>query len=204
MNKFFGSIVLAAVVALSAGCCGDAEAATEAKLSSTTVVDAGFDKLTAAQQAQIVQSIADAQTKESEVIDTVDKWVNVGERIGKMVGGAAREVGVAANEFIQTDVGKMTAAMIIWNYMGADVVDVLVHVVGGSMFIVIGLTWIFIVMRRSSPTQVTYSTTEKNWFGNYVIVKKERDDLTSDQQIGFTLSAAVVLAVGLVSVLTAL
>ena len=204
MKKFFGSIALAAFVALAAGCCGDANAATEAKLSVNTVADAGFDKLSAEQQAQIVQSIAAAQTKETNVVDSVDKWVNVGERVGKMVGGAAREVGIAANEFVQTDVGKMTAALIIWNYMGSDVVDVLVHVVGGSMFILVGLTWIFIIMRRSTPTQVTYSTSEKNWFGNYVVVKKERDPLTSDQQFGFTGSAAVVLALGLVAVLTAL
>ena len=204
MKKFFGSIALAVVVALTAGCCGDANAATEAKLSVNTVADAGFDKLSADQQAQIVQTIAAAQSKETDVIDSVDKWVNVGERIGKMVGGAAREVGIAANEFVQTDVGKMTAAMIIWNYMGADVVDVFVHVVGGTMFILVGLTWIFIIMRRSQDTKITYSTTEKNWFGNYVVIGKERDALSSDQQFGFTGSAAVVLVLGMFAVLTAM
>ena len=204
MKKFFGSIALAAFVALAAGCCGDANAAQEAKLSSNAVVQAGFDNLSAEQQAQIVSSIAAAQSKETSVVDNVDKWVNVGERIGKMVGGAARELGVAANEFVQTDVGKMTAAMIVWNYMGADVVDVFVHVVGGTAFIFIGLTWIFIVMRRSQTTEVVYSTTEKNWFGNYVVLKKERDRLTSDQQFGFTGSAAVVLALGMVAILTAM
>ena len=204
MKKFFGSIALAAFVALAAGCCGDANAATESKLSVNTVAEAGFDKLSAEQQAQIVSSIAAAQSKESDVIDTVDKWVNVGERIGKMVGGAAREVGIAANEFVQTDVGKMTAAMIVWNYMGADVVDVFVHVVGGTAFIFIGLTWIFIVMRRSQDYKVVYSTTEKNWFGNYVVIGKERDSLTSDQQFGFTGSAAFVLVLGMIAILTAL
>lgn len=204
MNKFFSTIALAAFVALSVGCCGDANAASESKLSVNTVAEAGFDKLTAEQQAQIVQSIAASQSKESDVIDTVDKWVNVGERIGKMVGGAAREVGIAANEFVQTDVGKMTAAMIVWNYMGADVVDVFVHVVGGTAFIFIGLTWIFIVMRRSQDTKIVYSTTEKNWFGNYVVIGNERDALTSDQQFGFTGAAAFVLVVGMIAVLTAL
>lgn len=204
MKKFFGSIALAAFVALTAGCCGDANAATEAKLSVNTVAEAGFDKLSAEQQAQIVSSIAAAQTKESDVIDTVDKWVNVGERIGKMVGGAAREVGIAANEFVQTDVGKMTAAMIVWNYMGSDVVDIFVHVVGGMMFIVIGLSTVFFIMRRSRDTVVTYSDTKTNLLGNPVVEKVERDALSGDQQFSFTAAAGLVLALGSIMMLTAL
>lgn len=204
MKKFFGSITLAAFVALAAGCCGDANAATEPKLSVNTVAEAGFDKLSAEQQAQIVQSITAAQSKETDVVDKVDKWVNVGERIGKMVGGAAKEIGVAANEFVQTDVGKMTAMLIVWNYMGSDVVNIFVHVVGGMMFIVIGLPTVFFIMRRSRDTVVTYSDTKTNLLGNPVVEKVERDALSGEQQFSFMVAAGLVLALGSIMMLTAL
>lgn len=82
--------------------------------------------LTEAQKAQLVQQAE--QMKNATPLDTankVDQWVNIGEKIGKMLGGAAKEVGIAVNEFVQTPVGKMTAVLIVWNYMGSMIVHVL-------------------------------------------------------------------------------
>lgn len=194
MNKFFSTVAIAAVIALS-GCCGKANAA-EAKLTVNSVAQAGFDNLTAEQQAQILQSITAAQTKETETVDKIDKWVNVGERVGKMVGGAAKELGVAANEFVKTDVGKMTAALIVWNYMGEDLVHIFVHVGGGMMFMFLGLTAIYIVVRKAYPVTYTYDTTVKNWFGRHPVQSKTPTPMTMEAPFLAALAYLVVLGVG--------
>jgi hypothetical protein len=205
VNKFFSIIALSAVISLGGGC-DDAVAATESKLSVNAVVDAGFDKLPADQQAQIIQTVAAAQTKGStnSMADVVDKWVNVGERLGKVMGGAAKEIGVAANDFAKTDLGRMTAMLVVWNYMGKDIIDVVVHVGGGLLILVVGLSWIYIIMRRSQEVTTTYSDTVKNVFGNYVIVHKERVGLSSDQQVGFLFAAAVIIVVGVIMMISTL
>lgn len=202
MNKFMSIIVLASVMFLAVGCCDDAKAATPAKLSVNAVAQAGFDNLTADQQAQVLQSITAIQTKDSAVIDNVDKWVNVGERIGKMLGGAAREVGMAANDFAKTDVGRMTALLIMWNYMGQDVISIAAHFGGALMVLILGFTWLFTAVRRSTPITRTYDPTQKNWFGNAKLVKEVREKLSGDQQVGYTVSAAVVIGVATILVVT--
>lgn len=193
--------VMAAIAVVTAPVYSSDAVAAEAKLSSQSVVQAGFDNLSAEQQAQIVQSIAAAQTKDRAVVDTVDKWVNVGERIGKMVGGAAREVGVAANEFVQTDVGRMTAALIIWNYMGNDLVHIFVHVGGGMMFIVLGLSSVVFVLRRAQPLHVEYDNTSKTWYGASRIVSKHRSELSGEAVAVVMIACGVVLGVGSVIML---
>lgn len=205
MNKFFSIIALAAVIGLS-GCCGDANAAAEPKLSVDAVSQAGFNNLTAEQQAQILQTITAAQTQSEggEMVDVVDKWVNVGERLGKVMGGAAKEIGIAANDFAKTDLGRMTAMLVVWNYMGKDVVDIIVHLGGGLLILVVGLSWIYIIMRRSHNVEVVYSDTVKNVFGNYVVVKKKSYELDSDQQVAYIFSAALVILLSVVMMLTTL
>lgn len=171
--------------------------AVDAKLSANSVVQAGFDNLSVEQQAQIVQSITAAQSKETNTIDKVDKWVNVGERIGKMVGGAAREVGVAANEFVKTDVGRMTAALIIWNYLGEDLVHIFVHVGGGMMFIVLGLSSIFFILRRTHPVNITYDPNSRTWYGASRIVSEKRTELSGEATAFTLISCGVVLGLGM-------
>lgn len=43
MNKFLNSVFAFTLAVGLTGCCGEANAASESKISSTAVVDAGFD-----------------------------------------------------------------------------------------------------------------------------------------------------------------
>lgn len=196
MKKSFLAALAMIVVVFATTYGTDAYAAQEAKLSANSVVQAGFDNLSAEQQAQIVQSIAAAQSKDTAVVDTVDKWVNVGERIGKMVGGAAREVGVAANEFVKTDVGRMTAALIIWNYLGSDLVHIFVHVGGGMMFIVLGLSSVVFILRRAQPMHIEYDHTSKTWYGASRVVSKRRSELSGEAVAMTMIACGVILGIG--------
>ena len=77
----------------------------------TTSDISGFNDLTDVQKAEIAMQIAKTNeaniTTATTLIDkvtvapeNVDKWVDVGEKIGKMLGGTAKELGVAADEII--------------------------------------------------------------------------------------------------------
>lgn len=201
MNKFFRTVAITAIIAL-AGCCGKAHAAQEAKLSVQAVAQAGFDNLSADQQAQVLQSITAAQAKDTTTVDKVDKWVNVGERIGKMMGGAAKEIGVAANDFVKTDVGRWTAILIIWNYMGKDAVGIVAHFGGGLLLLTVGLLWLRAMLDRTRTITITYDETRKTWFGNFAkkqVIKSAADD---SFVFGITASSLVLLVISTVIILT--
>ena len=139
--------------------------------------------LSAEQKAQLVQQ-AEAMKKATplEVADKVDQWVNVGEKIGKMMGGAAKEVGIAVNDFVKTPVGMMTAGLIVWNYMGG----MIVHVTAGAIFFVVSFSLLTYMMRRCSTVHVAYDKEAgKNWLGRYAVLKTERRGMSDSQQIGF-------------------
>ena len=151
-------------------------------LNVFAAVEVDTTGLTNAQKATLVQQ-AEQFKKESTNMSSaeqVDQWVNVGERIGKMMGGAAKEVGIAVNEFVKTPVGKMTAAVIVWNYMGS----MIVHVVSGLFVLICSwglLTW---YGRRATSMVVEYHPTERNWLGQAVLVSKKRGSLDSDIWLG--------------------
>ena len=156
--------------------------------------------LTATQKAELVkQAEAMKASTPLETAEKVDKWVDVGERLGKMMGGAAREVGIAVNDFVKTPVGLMTAGLIVWNYMGS----MLIHVVGGFtiLFITFGLlTW---YSRRLRTVEVKYDKEAgKNWLGRYPVLSREVSKI-DDDSFGFLLLAyGASLAVSIITIFT--
>lgn len=196
MNKFMSTIAIATAMILTVGCCGDAKAATDPKLSVNSVAQAGFDNLSADQQAQIIQSITAAQSKDTDLTDQVDKWVNIGERVGKMLGGAARELGIAANEFVKTDVGQMTAILVVWNYMGNDLVNIFVHLGGGLLVMIMGLGSVFVVVRKMYAPKLVYDTNVKNWRGKHPIVSSTPAARSDEAPFLITIACFLVIGVG--------
>lgn len=196
MNKFMSTVTIAVVMFLTVGCCGDANAAPDPKLSVNSVAQAGFDNLSADQQAQILQSITAAQTKETDIADKVDKWVNIGERVGKMLGGAAKELGIAANEFVKTDVGRMTAILVVWNYMGNDLVNIFVHVGGGLLVMVLGLISVYVVVRKMYAPKLVYDTNVKNWRGKHPILSSTPAARSDEAPFLITVACFLVIGVG--------
>lgn len=166
--------------------------------AASAAVEINTSGLTESQKAQLVQQ-AEQMKKATplETFEKVDKWVDTGERIGKMMGGAAKEVGIAVNDFVKTPVGQMTAFLIIWNYMGS----MLVHVVGGFtiLFITFGLlTW---YSGRLREVKITYDREAgKNWLGRYPILKREVTAMESDSWGFLLFGYAVALAVSLVAI----
>lgn len=200
MNKLFANFVFLTMVFVNSAHAG---------ISSTTVANAGFDKLTTAQQAEIVKNVTDkvSENTKSDVVsavtssvtpENVDKWVTVGQNIGKMFGGAAKEVGVAVNEFVKTPVGQLTMALIIWNYMG----NVLVHIIGAVIILIFGSSAIWFIQRRNFPLSVMYDPEKLDRLGRRVIVKKSRPAMEGGEAFGYMVAYVVVMGATLITLFT--
>ena len=91
----------------------------------------------------------------------ISEWVELGTQLGKGLSGCAKELGVAANDFVQTPVGIMTASVIVWHFIGED----LMHVAGSLLFFLIAVpTWIYFFRKTCVIKSVSLGD-EKTWMG---------------------------------------
>jgi hypothetical protein len=58
---------------------------------------------------------------ESDTAARAREWVEIGNGLGDGLAATAQKMGVVANEFAQSPVGKMAMLLIIWNYMGETI-----------------------------------------------------------------------------------
>ena len=193
MKKLFAIALMLFSVASFAGNTADA------------VNSAGFSKLSEAEKAEVIKMVADkAATKEAGMIpqlaseDKVEKWVKIGSNIGQGLAGAAKEVGVAVNDFAKTPVGQLTMMLIVWHMIGAQ----LIHVFGGIMIWIVGIAIIRHMVARAYPSKITYSKEVKNIFGNYVIEKSEPIAIDDDNAAGWLFAYGIVLIAGLIAIFT--
>ena len=124
--------------------------------SPNTSVD--LSKLTPEQRQIITQQVNDLSATPTNISANVRKeaeaWGDLGANMGKAMVGAAREVGVAANEFSQTSLGKVVVFIVGYKIIGHDVLGVLF----GSLILVFGYAlaiWI-LVTRRWSTVKYEY------------------------------------------------
>lgn len=166
------------------------------------VNEAGFDKLTETQKADVIKSVAlkaqEAKVADSVTVDKIDRWVQVGSNLGKGLAATAKELGVAVNEFANTPIGKLATALIVWNIMGSAIV----HIVGAFVFWVLGFTAIRVIFNRAYPSDITYNTEIRNIFGNHPIIKAKRQELTSEGMAALIVVYAIVLGGGVAILFT--
>lgn len=169
-------------------------------LSTTAVANAGFDKLNSADQAAIIKTIADqaAQNAVQNKVKTVDeatKWVNLGQSLGASVAATAKELGVAANDFVQTPVGQIASAVIIWKLIGRE----LVHVFGSIVFLIAGISIVTYLMKRALTTEEW----KPNEAGKMVLINVTRENMSDgSQQFLYFIAYAIVCLASLIILLT--
>lgn len=166
---------------------------------------AGWENLSESQRAEITKMVADksAAAVASPIgavpdVHKIDEYVAVGERVGKMMGGAAKEVGVAVNEFINTPVGKWTMFLIVWKYMGA----MAMHFFGGMCVLLVGAVTMFALFRRMTNLEVTYDQTKTNFFGNHPKISKTRSAFGADDFWAIFLGSAAFVAASMICIFT--
>ena len=94
-----------------------------------------------------------------EVVAEVSEYAQVAKSIAEAVGIAAHEVGVATNEFIKTDAGKITIFFVAWHVFGEDIKGVVFGIP-----IAIFAVWLFFALLHRIRKTGDY-TTVKGMFG---------------------------------------
>jgi hypothetical protein len=140
-------------------------------------------KLTAEQVEQLKKQ-ADNMVKEANnpanisasVRKEAEAWGDLGANMGKAMVGAAKEVGVAANEFSQTNLGKIVVFLAAYKIIGQDVLGV----VFGSLILVFGYSlavWV-LTTRRWSKVKYDYEPIMWGMVKKARIISCETDDDT--------------------------
>lgn len=163
-----------------------------AQATSQTNIDTS--NLDAAQIAEI-QSIAASKNadalKQKALPDTPGAVVTLAatwgtqaaaaaEGFAKAISIAAKELGVTVNDFLHTDAGKLTAALIIWKVAGASII----HMLYGTIFFTTGMTFTRLIYTRlftSGFVTVPYNRFWGLWQGQKLVRRpKSISDLHTD------------------------
>lgn len=135
-------------------------------------------KLSKAQVAELAakaeeMSATTPASVSANVRQEAEAWGTLGANMGKAMVGAAREVGVASNEFASTSLGKIVVGIVAYKVVGKDILGVII----GSLILVIGYSlaiWIFTTRRWSA---VTYEYAPVLWgmFNRQRVVSSRTD-----------------------------
>ena len=183
MKKIFGVILM--MISLSALAAND----------TSSVAAAGFSKLSETEKAEIIRQVAEkADQKVNGVAqlsspEKVEKWVQIGANIGQGLAGAAKELGIAVNDFSKTGVGQITVALIVWHVLG----NTLMHIIGGIMVIVIGLSFMMYFYRKEYSIRYEYNKEKTNIFGNHPLLEKHVGNV-HDNSPYFIITAFILIA----------
>jgi hypothetical protein len=132
--------------------------------SASTTVD--LTELTEAQRLQIMQKTLELKTENQNTVSApavqkVAEWASLSQQFGMALAQTAKELGITANQFVETPVGKMVAAIIIWKLIGGA----LVHIAGGAIFFLIAsLIWLYLFRRLCLIASVK-EVPGSRWFG---------------------------------------
>lgn len=154
--------------------------------ANSTIVD--VSKLTPEQAAQIKQQISELSSSPTNISSDVRKeaeaWGELGANMGKAMVGAAKEVGVAANEFSQTSLGKIVVFFAAYKIVGND----LLGVVFGTFILIFGYSIAIWVLTTKRWSKVSYEYEPVLW-GMYkkariVNISTDSDTVTTKVIIG--------------------
>lgn len=171
--------------------------------SASAMADVTVDTrgLSNSQKAELVKQVEQMKQTARELptgsAEKVDQWVNVGEHLGKMLGGAAKEVGIAVNEFVKTPVGMLATGVIVFNYVGGAVI----HVTCGLLILFMGWGILWYYSRASTRLIVEYDTDKPaNWLGKHPIKKVSRAEIDENTSFALWFSAFVILVVSVITI----
>lgn len=134
-RKFVATMALAlcAVTAVAGQTSIDTSGLTDAQIAELKAV-------AAKKVADVANNVNNSQsTNPGALVTLAATWgpqmAAAAEGFAKALGIAARELNITVNEFLASDAGKLTAALIIWKIAGAAVIKILY----GLMFVTVGM-----------------------------------------------------------------
>lgn len=123
--------------------------------------------LTEAQKAQLVIEIEKMKSEAKKVeapsvpvVQKAEEWVELGEKIARVMITVAKQLGVAADELLNSTTGKITMVIVVWKLIGQDLLGV---AVGISFLVVFILMWAYYFRRLCVIKGVIEKTPEKGF-----------------------------------------
>jgi hypothetical protein len=95
--------------------------------SPSQELTAEIAKMSDTEKAKALQAI---RAGESPAAAHAREWIDIGNGLGAGLAATAEKLGVVANDFAKSPVGQLAMVLIIWNYMGDDIIGWL-----GGLFI---------------------------------------------------------------------
>lgn len=148
-------------------------------------------------QAELALKVAQLRTEALKVtvipdVIEMEKYVSVGEQIGKALAVTARELGVEVNNFATSPVGMIAIFLIVWHFFGV----MMVHLAfGGAWFMTMVPIWVYFFKRLVMGREEIYDADT----GKRVSVKYGVD-ASSDTVITFVIMAVVIIFVGIIGI----
>lgn len=153
--------------------------------------------LTAATQMESQPASTNAGFSET-MRKEVEKWGELGTGMGRAAVSAAKEVGVATNDFVQTPLGKITMGVVLYKVMGHDLIK---FAVGTTVFVVFLTTALVLVFRRKGNVKFDYEPRLWGaWHKKVVVEIKEAEE---NVVIMHFLGGAVCTVISLVAICNA-
>ena len=116
--------------------------------------------------------------------------------MGKAAVGAAREIGVAANEFVGTPLGKITMGVVIYKVVGEEIISAVVGF--GILVFFLGLSIVLFRMKKYKNVEYEYKPV---FFGLYNKQVVKSGYVDPEWAVGYVIcgfaSALIGLLVGL-------
>ena len=163
-------------------------------------------KLTSEQKVQLLSQVTDLQkqaTSSTNISATVrneaSAWGELGTNMGKAAVSAAKEIGVAANDFVQTPLGKITMGIVIFKVMGGAIIHLVVGVSILMLFLGVALYLVF----KNKYGQVEYEYVDgpfNAWKRKRVKTCRIDNDLVVSNYFAAGLVAVAGLVVGITTI----
>lgn len=104
----------------------------------TQALNAEIAKMDDAQKMEAYKAIRAGQ---SQTAAKAREWVEIGNALGEGMAATAERMGVVANDFAKSPLGKLAMVLIVWNYMGESIVMLFL---GVSIMFIGGSVWLYI------------------------------------------------------------
>ncbi len=123
--------------------------------------------LTEQQQAELALQAAKMKAEDpTKVADRMAEYAEIGQKYGVALAATAKELGVAADELLDTMVGKVALVLIVWKVMGEELIGILI----GIPYMVIGfLAWFYMFRRLCVIESITRTPVEGRWLRKKIV-----------------------------------
>ena len=155
----------------------------------------GFSEAAQAELALKAAELRKAALETPVIPDVVEmeKYVSVGEQIGKALATTAKELGIEVNNFASTPVGMIAIFLIVWHFFG----NMVVHLIfGGAWFMTLIPVWIYFFKRLVMGRKEIFNDAGKRTSVEYNM------DAGSDTVCTFIITGAVIFFVGIIGIFT--